>query len=85
MAGNVRWTTGATGASGRTILIKEKKCELFGRRDFCCDPACRYLECGIECGMVNMKSYPGEFDPIECEEEIEGYGYFAGYKYFCCP
>ncbi|KAJ6642131.1 hypothetical protein Bhyg_07077 [Pseudolycoriella hygida] len=55
--------TGVTGGSGRRNHIKSKSCGFLGRKDFCCDDDCGYLECGT----INIANkYTNEVPRIPC-------------------
>lgn len=63
--------TGVTGGSGRHNLYRTKSCGFFGRKDFCCDDDCGYVECGtvtfgtkytnevarMQCGVASQQSF----------------------------
>jgi len=77
-------STPNTGGSNRNTFITHKKCELIGRKDFCCDRNCKYQECGKTCKNLNMRQYSERGD-VTCTIYIPNLGNVQSVQQFCCP
>lgn len=77
-------STAATGGSNRPTYITHKKCEIIGRKDFCCDVNCKYQECGKTCNQLKMKIYP-EMGDVACTLNIPEFGAVQSVAQYCCP
>lgn len=84
---NRRCTTGITGGLGRTDWHKSDKCGFLklGGRDFCCEPQCRYEQCGKTCASLQKYSWAHEMPTKMCILDIPGYGPVPSWEEFCCP
>lgn len=55
--------TGVTGGSGRHNHYRSASCGFVGRKDFCCDDDCGYMECGVVSLGVR---YTNEVQRMQC-------------------